>query len=97
MQRRPSSRPAVVEAKMGATIVITTDPPGAKILVNGVDVDTVTPNPIELPLSTKPVKITLKLDGYRDYVFEKVVPNQDANLEKTLKATMVAMAATTPA
>jgi eukaryotic-like serine/threonine-protein kinase len=74
---------ATVEKKV-ATITILTEPKGAQIFVNGVDMETLTPNPVELPHSTKPVKITLRLDGYKDHVFEKVVPDGNVNLEKTL-------------
>jgi hypothetical protein len=65
-----------------ATITLTTTPAGAKILVNGVPIDAVTPQPFDLPISSKPVKIVLQLDGYKDIVLDKLVPNQNINEEK---------------
>jgi serine/threonine protein kinase len=78
-----SGSAVTVEPKV-AKITIVTEPKGARIFVNGVDMETLTPNPVELPHGTKPVKITLKLDGYKDHVFEKVMPDGFVNLEKTL-------------
>jgi eukaryotic-like serine/threonine-protein kinase len=74
-----------------ATVTITTTPPGAKILVNGVELDQRTPEPFELPISTKEVKVTLKLDGYKDIVLEKLVPNQNINEERAFKKKSVAV------
>ncbi|MBA3820058.1 MAG: sulfite exporter TauE/SafE family protein, partial [Deltaproteobacteria bacterium] len=52
--------------KTTAQITLTTKPAGAQIYINGILVeDVVTPMPFELPISKRPVKLTLR---YKDHV-----------------------------
>ena len=58
--------------KTHVKLTFETDPAGAEIFINGVQVETpdgkpvLTPAPFELPLSKKPVKITLRKKGYEE-------------------------------
>ncbi|HEU0032652.1 MAG TPA: protein kinase [Kofleriaceae bacterium] len=78
-----SGSAAVAEPKV-STITLTTTPPGAKIYVNGQEIDEVTPQPFEVKLSKKPIKITLRLDKYEDIVLD-AVPDKNVTVEKTFK------------
>ncbi|MEO8701854.1 MAG: serine/threonine-protein kinase [Kofleriaceae bacterium] len=80
-----SAATVIPEVPKIATITLTTTPPGAKIFINGVELDQITPQAFELPISTKEVKVVLKLDGYKDIVLEKIVPNENINLERVFK------------
>jgi eukaryotic-like serine/threonine-protein kinase len=72
----------VIEAPKVATVTVTTSPPGADILVNGVEIGVRTPDPFELPIADKPVTLLLRLEGHKDIVY-KIVPNQNISHEKT--------------
>jgi len=58
------------------TLRITTTPPGAKILIDGVEQKVKTPLPLE-KLPRKPVKLVLKLAGYDDITVEKLALEDD--------------------
>jgi serine/threonine-protein kinase len=75
--------PPKVEPPKVVTITLTTKPAGAKILVNGFEIDQVTPQPFEIPIGTKAVTISLRLEGYKDITLDKFVPNQNVNAERT--------------
>ena len=68
-----------------ATITLTTTPAGARIFVNGIEIDQVTPEPFTLPRSKKPVKIVLKLDKHDDHVIDAFVVDKDVSNDYTLK------------
>jgi hypothetical protein len=82
---KTGSAGSAVTAPKVSKITLVSTPPGAKIYINGVELEQVTPQPFEVPLSDKPIKIVLKLDGYKDIVFEKMVPNQNINEERAFQ------------
>jgi hypothetical protein len=75
----PSPEPP---AKTTAKLVFETTPNGAEILINGIVVEdgdkpVLTPEPIQVTISSKPIKITLRKAGYDDYEIKNVATAED--------------------
>nr|MDQ3366794.1 hypothetical protein [Myxococcota bacterium] len=65
-----------------AQITLKTKPPGAEIYVNGILVeDVVTPMPFELPISKKPVKLTLRYKDHADIDVKNFTVTEDVTTE----------------
>jgi eukaryotic-like serine/threonine-protein kinase len=64
-----------------ARITLVTKPAGATIVVNGIPIKQVTPEPFELPISETPVTVVLRHSGYKDITLPPLVPNEDVNKE----------------
>jgi serine/threonine protein kinase len=66
------------------SVMITTKPAGARILINGQELSEKTGETFQLQRSGHEVRVTLQLDKYEDIVLT-LKPEQTINLEKTFK------------
>jgi len=96
----PDAPPAVVTPPPEPTMVtvnVTSEPPGAEIFVDGVDVGKVTNTTLSVPIHGNP-QIRLKLKGYDDFAFKQQQLDKDLAepLAKLKKASVVGHGPHTP-
>jgi serine/threonine protein kinase len=66
-------------------IEVSSTPPGAKILVDGLDTGKVTPATLTVPKKAgKKISITLRLKGYNNFTFKSVGADESAELQTDL-------------
>ena len=80
--------PEVSAPKDSTFIIITSQPSGAEIELNGVSIGSMTPSRVEVPLN-KSFRISLKKTGYIDYNKEDLTADSNQKIVATLQKALV--------
>lgn len=84
-----SEKPSEAEVVKNSTfVIITSQPSGAEIELNGMSVGSLTPSRVEVPLN-KAFRISLKKTGYIDYVKEGLTADSNQKVVATLQKALV--------